>query len=257
MPTVVYAERPPPASLSPYVRDVWTWSATQDHPEERFTLPPDPCLSLVVVCFGPHLSLRITGPHLRPLEVPAGAGSEVRGVRLHPGAARPLLGLDPTAWPDRNDASGPYLPNLAALVSVYHDPNAALAALVDALAEQVGRASPPDALVRAVVVRVESTRGEVRIGDLAADLGVSMRTLQRRFRAETGLTPKAYARVRRFLLASENVLRAEPDAWGRVAADHGYADQAHFARECAALTGVSPTVFAERMLHIEHVDVRP
>ena len=256
MPTVRYAEQPPPAALAPFVRDVWAWSTAPDHPDDSFTLPPDPCLSLVLIAAGPSAWLRITGPHLRPLVVLAGAGAEIRGVRLRLGAVRPLLGLDPPAWPDRNDDARHHLPDLAGLVYP-HGVDRALALLVDALSARAASASPPDALVREAVAVVESTRGEVRVDDLSRELCVSVRTLQRRFRAETGLAPKAYARVRRFLLAAANVLRAEPEAWGRVAAEHGYADQAHFARECAALTGVPPTVFAERMLHIEHIDVKP
>ena len=257
MPTVRYTEGPPPAPLAEYVRDVWTWSSDADHPEASFTLPPDPCLSLAVVAAGPHASLRVTGPHLRPLDVLAGAGAEIHGVRFRLGAVRPLLRLAPSEWPDRNEDARSHLPELARLVYEHADVDDARDALLDSLAERASGAALPDELVRRAVVRVESARGDVGIGDLAQVLGVSARTLQRRFRAETGLAPKPYARVRRFLLAAANVLRTEPEAWGRVAAEHGYADQAHFARECAALTGVPPTAFAERMLHIEHVDVRP
>ncbi|MEL6615801.1 MAG: DUF6597 domain-containing transcriptional factor, partial [Bacteroidota bacterium] len=112
MPTIVYAERPPPALLAPYVRDVWTWTAAADHPGRTFTLPPDPCLSLVLIAAGPTTLVRITGPHLRPMEVPVGAGADLRGVRLHPGGVRPLLGLDPVLWPDRNNDGRAHLPKV-------------------------------------------------------------------------------------------------------------------------------------------------
>src|SRR5581483_7974808 len=67
--------------------------------------------------------------------------------------------------------------------------------------------------------------GGVRVGDLATATGWSSRHLTSRFRAEIGLTPKAAARVIRFDRA----------------ADTGYFDQAHLAREFRSLAGVPPS----------------
>jgi AraC-like DNA-binding protein len=96
--------------------------------------------------------------------------------------------------------------------------------------------------------------GAVRVGDLAAATGWSSRHLASRFRAEIGLTPKAAARVIRFDRARQALSRhvstgASPDAsveaggyqLADLAADTGYFDQAHLAREFRALAGVPPS----------------
>jgi AraC-like DNA-binding protein len=91
--------------------------------------------------------------------------------------------------------------------------------------------------------------GAVRVADLAAGTGWSGRHLASRFRAEIGLTPKAAARVIRFDRARRRL--AEHAGTGAyqdggyqlagLAADMGYFDQAHLAREFRALAGVPPS----------------
>ena len=42
-----------------------------------------------------------------------------------------------------------------------------------------------------------------------------------------------------------------------IAADLGYADQAHLVHDIAKLTGITPTEVAQRMEQGAHTDVRP
>jgi len=91
--------------------------------------------------------------------------------------------------------------------------------------------------------------GAVRVGDLAAETGWSSRHLASRFRTEIGLTPKAAARVIRFDRAKRTLIghvgtRAYQDGTYQLAdlaAETGYFDQAHLAREFRALAGVPPS----------------
>jgi AraC-like DNA-binding protein len=91
--------------------------------------------------------------------------------------------------------------------------------------------------------------GTVRVADLAARTGWSGRHLASRFRAEIGLTPKAAARVIRFDRARRRLAgHAGTGAYqgggyqlAGLAADMGYFDQAHLAREFRALAGVPPS----------------
>ncbi len=100
--------------------------------------------------------------------------------------------------------------------------------------------------------RLLRTGGRGSVSDLAAATGWSERHLRGRFQAETGLTPKAAARVirfhqaRRLLARRVSASQAAPAGHGApvladLAADCGYYDQAHLAREFRALAGCSPT----------------
>jgi AraC-like DNA-binding protein len=90
------------------------------------------------------------------------------------------------------------------------------------------------------------TGGAVRVAELADGCGWSTRHLHSRLQTETGLTPKAAARVIRFDRARRLLLRRRATApqgalLADLAADCGYYDQPHLDRDFRALAGCSPT----------------
>jgi AraC-like DNA-binding protein len=94
----------------------------------------------------------------------------------------------------------------------------------------------------------------IRMADIRDLVGMSTKRLIALFRAEVGLSPKAYARIRRFQAALR--LLGTGTAGARVAADVGYFDQAHFVREFRSFIGMTPTQYAEqRILLPSHVPV--
>lgn len=83
--------------------------------------------------------------------------------------------------------------------------------------------------------------GEIRISAIADRLDWSRKHLSQRFQEEVGISPKQLARMFRFnrvlALAADT---GTPD-WAELAAECGYADQAHLTREFAEFTGTTPT----------------
>jgi AraC-like DNA-binding protein len=90
-----------------------------------------------------------------------------------------------------------------------------------------------------VFERLLDRGGAVPVGALTDEVGWSARHLTNRFRAELGLKPKEAARVTRFDRARRRL--APGVRLADVAADAGYFDQAHLAREFHALAGCSPS----------------
>ncbi|WP_433021958.1 helix-turn-helix domain-containing protein [Kribbella sp. CA-294648] len=88
--------------------------------------------------------------------------------------------------------------------------------------------------------RLCATAGGVGVQELAQEVGWSRRHLTERFRAEYGLTPKVAARVLRFEQAVRRLKQKPHTRLADLAADLGYADQAHLTREWHALAGCSP-----------------
>jgi len=87
--------------------------------------------------------------------------------------------------------------------------------------------------------RLLATGGRLPVRDLAGEVGWSPRHLTDRFRVETGLGLKEAARVVRFDRARRGLTPGT--ALAGLAADTGYYDQAHLAREFRALAGCSPS----------------
>ena len=135
----------------------------------------------------------------------------------------------------------------AAMAPDPHSPDAhgvAMAAFGDALrpllpVDDEGR------LVNEVVAFVEGDREVVRVAQVCERFGLSERALQRLVHRRLGLTPKWLIQRRRLQEAAER-LRSTPTSIGEVAAVLGYADQAHFTRDFARVTAMSPGRFAAR-----------
>jgi AraC-like DNA-binding protein len=91
-------------------------------------------------------------------------------------------------------------------------------------------------------------RANVRVADVASAIGMSRERFSKSFRREFGLTPKSFARIRRFARALE-VGRRDPSLTGAaLAAQCGYVDQAHMIHEFQEFSGSAPTSLGRRRL---------
>ncbi len=102
-----------------------------------------------------------------------------------------------------------------------------------------GAADPEVAFAWGLVV---TSRGRVRVEQLAAEAGWSRRRLWSRFRSQIGLTPKRAAQLVRFDHAAHRLAAGHGAAL--VAAETGYTDQSHLHRDVKTFTGVTPTAVA-------------
>lgn len=100
------------------------------------------------------------------------------------------------------------------------------------------------ALVRDVVERLEADRALVRVEQAAAVAGVDVRTLQRLFRRHVGVTPKWVLARYRLHEAAARLTQTPKTSLARLAAELGYADQAHFTRDFTSVVGRSPRAVA-------------
>jgi AraC-like DNA-binding protein len=186
-------------------------------------------------------------------------------LALTPLGARALLGMPAAELASVDVEAAEVLGRLAGEVRerVLAAPGwaARFAVLEEFLSRQVRAAREPGHPVPRPEVsyaweRLRSSRGAVSVAQLAAETGWSARHLGEQFRAETGLSPKAGARVIRFDRARRRLLRRQAEG-GRVvlaefAAECGYYDQAHLAREFRDLAGCPPSVLlAEELRNVQ------
>lgn len=171
------------------------------------------------------------------------------GVLLQPGTARALLGREPRELVGRAmtlDGPGIHPPGIGTLREVIavrvgdgDDPGAVTA--FERWLSGLGLAVPDDArLVRELIARAEADRTLVRVEQLARLAGLGVRQLERVVREQLGLTPKWLIRRYRLQEAAERLSAARRPALAELATELGYADQAHFTREFAAVIGVPP-----------------
>jgi AraC-like DNA-binding protein len=96
----------------------------------------------------------------------------------------------------------------------------------------------------ALVARITDDPGLRRVDQLSAESGMTPRTLQRLFADYVGVSPKWVMRRARLHEAAERADGGDPVDWASLAADLGYADQAHLTRDFTITIGVSPTRYA-------------
>ena len=185
--------------------------------------------------------LAFAGQQLGPIRLQASGAVHCIGVRLTPASGSLVAGSRLTALRDR-------APDLHALDAAFAGEfHAAAKACADADSPQPLwelmrlRCAPfaPDVLVERAVERLDDADGDLRIAALAKQLGMGLRTLQARFLAAVGMTPKEYARVRR-LQGLLRTLDSERSAIADAAARHGFNDQAHATHDLLRWTGTTP-----------------
>jgi AraC-like DNA-binding protein len=89
-----------------------------------------------------------------------------------------------------------------------------------------------------------NTQGMARIDELAANLYLSQRQLDRQFKQQVGITPKRLARLIRFE-AIVNQLMDDPDyRFDDLVFEFGYTDAAHFSNDFKAIADRTPSEFA-------------
>lgn len=121
-----------------------------------------------------------------------------------------------------------------------------LKAILDAvLARLTSAAAGPASHALALIRR---SGGRMRFGALADRLEVSERHLRRLVTDAAGVGPKPYARLCRLNAAIAAADHTASPHWSAIAADFGYADQAHLIRDVRTATGLSPA-----RLHEERV----
>lgn len=125
------------------------------------------------------------------------------------------------------------------------DEDARVAALDAYLLALGPRPDPQADLAMALVDRIRTDRAIRRVGDFARAEGLSVRVLQRLFAAYVGVGPKWIILRYRIHEALEHAETSRTVDWAALAADLGYADQAHLVRDFTATVGVPPTAYAQ------------
>jgi AraC-like DNA-binding protein len=240
--SVRYREFAPPPGLEALVACVWV-----SHDGEVRVLP-DACVDVVLT--GGRLVA--AGPATAATLAPATPGQVRVGVRFRVGAAGAALGVPAGELRDQGvplaELWGSDARRLEDRVAAAEDPRAALLALIGGIAPRLPAPEDADHEVRRAalaIARPAAGQGDdlATVAASARAAGLSERQLRRRFERAVGYGPATLGRVLRFqrFLHRANAPGAADAPLARLAADAGYADQAHLARECRRLAGLPPS----------------
>jgi Helix-turn-helix domain len=210
-------------SGSPLVRTIWR---TQSESNGTYTAVADGSWDLLVIRQEGEVRVCIAGPATKAAPIVYKQGMEYLGIRFAIGAFMPHLPqrhiLDDLVTLPKATSDSFWLDDSALRVPEYHN--------VEAFVER---------LVRGRLLARDAAVHEVVQGDTQA---LSVRSMQRRFRHATGLTPGSIQQIER--------ARHAADLLGQGitildAVDHaGYADQPHMTRALKRYVGQTPAQIA-------------
>jgi AraC-like DNA-binding protein len=227
--SIRYAD--PPADLAVAVDHYWgvEWDLRGQPPYAQKVVPYPSV----------HLTFRggeafVSGPARRHVVRVLEGRGRVFGVAFRPGCFRPFAGAPAATLVGRT------LPASDVFGSVPDEDT-----VEDFLRERL-RPDPVAATVAGIVAHVQREPLITRADQLAEAHGMSLRKLQRLFHEYVGLGPKWVIRRYRLHEVSERLAAGAVLSWATVAAELGYADQAHFVRDFTAMVGESPTAYAQR-----------
>lgn len=244
-----YCEWQPPAALRSAVACLWA-QVTPDGDDRHGLVLPDACTDLV---WEPGRGAFVAGPDTGPVSTRMAAGTVMVGVRFRPSAGGPALGVPLSELRDQRVDLSDLRAGGARRLPGTLDPDTALTRTLDVAAALVTGAPPDPAVTWAAdLLRDPRARAE----DVAAEVGLSPRQLRRRCHDVVGYGPKTLQRILRFRRFVSRI-DALPDHSHRarqagdlavIAAEAGYADQAHLTRECAKLAGLTPAALIRQRL---------
>jgi AraC-like DNA-binding protein len=238
--TAGYTEWPAPAALRDAVACLWTRVITEGAVRTALVLP-DGCTDLI---WEQDRGAFVAGPDTGPVPISIAAGRVIVGVRFRPSAGGPALGVPLSELRDQRVDLADLRPAGARRLSAALDPATAMSRALGVTAAMVHDGAPDPVVTWAArLLRDPAARAE----DVAAEVGLSLRQLRRRCQAVVGYGPKTLQRVLRFRRFVARV-DARPDVLdlAAIAAEAGYADQAHLTRECGRLSGLTPAALARQ-----------
>jgi AraC-like DNA-binding protein len=233
---------PPSPDLADVIDRHWVvrWDL-HGRPPFRQAILPHPCVHIVFEPSGPAVYGIANGQTSHLLQ---DAGEAV-GIKFLPGAFSPFSALPATELTGRVVSFGEALgPDGDALARATGTAEERIARVEEFLRERRGE---PDAGVQTVVAAAATMRSgavDLRVADVAAEHGLSVRTLQRLFRAHVGVTPKWVLQRYRLHEAAERIAAGEATDLAALAVDLGYFDQAHFGNDFRRYVGVPPAAYA-------------
>ena len=224
----------PTPDLAPYVAHYWVVSWDYREPYRQLIVP-NPNVHLTFQGGGATVHGVSSGHQIKVLE----GSNGVFGVAFRPGCFRPFFGASVSTITvrsiDAGEVFGPGLPDPVEVQTVERF-------LTARLPEPDPRAEKAADIVARIAAQPEITR----VDELARDLGTSVRQLQRLFAEYVGTGPKWVIRRYRLHEVTERLASGSETDWASLAAELGYADQAHFVRDFKEMFGESPTWYAAR-----------
>ncbi len=202
----------------------------------------------------------VCGPHSNCFVIDTDQQQSVIGIHFKPGGAFPFFKMPASELHNLHvsleDLWGHQAGLLRERLLEAQAPQKKLQVLEECLLAQAFRPLERHRAVDFALGLFRNIHTAPAMADLADEVGISSRRFIQLFSNEVGLTPKLFARVRRFQQVLLNIRTGAEFSWVDMAASCGYFDQAHFIHDFKEFSGINPTTYlAQKTDHLNHVPI--
>lgn len=243
----------PSSDLRAFVRDIWILEHSYN---SAYSTLPDGCPGIVIQLPTALLDRSgaeipesfVYGQTINQRSFHTIRGTRTLGIVLEPGGLRALFDVD--AYLLRDDCM-----DLSILLPA--ESNQLLERLL-AEGRSSGQISIVEDFLRSILRKrrvyeewkvlhrafalISESAGSINVSKLRQELGISERSLERRFRQWVGISPRLYARIIRFQ-SGLSLMRSGLLDFTQLAHERQYADQSHFIRDFKEFAGTTPARF--------------
>lgn len=266
---MLYQEFNPSPALKPYIDCFWTNTGSLPDPSQPFRCIPNGRLDIVIsTSAAPTWVQRSENWEQMPNAFITGIWTEPAvmkwdylswfGIRLKPEMfvhlfQQPMREMENVTL-DIRVVLGAEVDKLASQMAEASDHQQRISMAEAFITRELTKRQLPQSTYLSEAMRlIRKHSGQVSTGELSRQVFVGERQLQRAFREYFGASPKTYGRIARFNYANQLVMTHPNSSWVEVSYTCGYADQAHFIRDCKAFAGEVPTtLFAGIKLKTNH-----
>ncbi|SHF41789.1 transcriptional regulator, AraC family [Fodinibius roseus] len=189
----------------------------------------------------------ITGIHTHNIFLDSHSRISTIGAVFRPGALSALFNTPAHAFTNDvislQDLVGSQVPALRERLIETASAEAQCKLLETFLSRRLDTSFQPNPAVIYSVAQLNNKNGTPRIAEIRDKIGYSRRHFSGLFKQIVGITPKQYAKIRRFQHTLTLMHQRNIRDWAEVALAGGYYDQPHFNRDFKRLSGISPTEY--------------
>lgn len=243
----------PHPRLSPWIQCFWLITADKLADFSGFNLYSDGGASLNIRFSNNTLPDFGFVQHSQRWSLQDTRNTNIMGIRFKPGGAWQLLGKHLDADSDRLDLPAewhrlfaPENKKYQILTSPETHFQRRIADVETQLLTLAERQQADTGLIQQTVPRFSRYEGSVE--NFCLDNGINRRAFERRYRTETGFSPRQLRELQRIALARYRLTITPTLSLTDLALDSGFFDQAHFTRQFQKITGQTPGQYQQRKL---------
>lgn len=242
----------PIAALQNVVEGLYVWQQPGKPAAQFIFNDGTPSLLCLLTATGTVQQVWICGSYLEKQYLPAIPGTTLLVMRFTPAGAAAVLNVPPHTLRNYIGTLEEVLPSSTAAALLHQLNQAAgipaqLNLLQHFAVQQYQPQNGGNALFYRAAALIQRGHGNSTITGLCKQLNVSSKTLERYFLRYTGITPKEYVRMQRFIHAHAHLSQTGGRDIMGTAVHHGYYDQNHFTKEFKLFTGTAPLAYLKSM----------